>query len=416
MTTLLFSEIAERVSPAGDLLTPSDMNQWIQREVIPLRTGQIAEYLINQEQHFFPTIVVGVYLGEPTWHEIGVEDNAIFETPALDPRSKYRLGLLELNGTEQLYAIDGQHRVAGIKEALNRLRERGDIDEYKRLANEDLSVLFVSADVSKEGQRERVRRLFTTLNKEARKVSDPEIVALDEDDAAAIITRRIAIDYPGLRGDTSKGSNSDVNLVQMGTRPEIPPSNRRSITTIVTLYKMVKSVFQSELQIIRKEYNYSRPEDTVLEELYEQTVAIWELMRKHDDALADVLGSDPNEERAIRYRGEQGGHILFRPMGLQAFAGALGLLRTRGIPTEQAVRSLCRLPMDISEPPWLQTVWNPNTHRIINRNTPIVEALFLHMLGQPPRSSRYNLSDNYRAMLGNPSLDPLQLITVDGLL
>ena len=182
---LPFSQVAETVRPARDLITPSDMNSWIQREVIPRRIGQIADYLIDQEQHFFPTIVVGVYMGKPTWHEVDIEDNAIFGTPALDPRSKYTLGLLELDGTEHLYAIDGQHRVAGIKEALKRLSERGDEDGYNSLAKEDLSVVFVSADIKKEGQLERVRRLFTTLNREAKRVSEPEIVALDEDDAAA---------------------------------------------------------------------------------------------------------------------------------------------------------------------------------------------------------------------------------------
>ena len=160
IATLPLYEVAERVRPAGELVNPPDMNAWIQRSVIPYRARQIADYLINQEQHFFPGIVVGVYLGEPTWYEISVEDNAIFATPALDPRAKNSLGLLELDGTEQLYAIDGQHRVAGIKEALRRLIREEDIEEYNRLANEDLSIVFVSADIDKKGQLERVRRLF----------------------------------------------------------------------------------------------------------------------------------------------------------------------------------------------------------------------------------------------------------------
>ena len=67
---------------------------------------------------------------------------------------------------------------------------------------------------------------------------------------------------------------------------------------------MVKKVFQSELQAIRKKYKYNRPDDEVLESIYEKAVSIWELMGQHDRALNDVLGSDPNDERAIKYRGE----------------------------------------------------------------------------------------------------------------
>ena len=77
------------------------------------------------------------------------------------------------------------------------------------------------------------------------------------------------------------------------------------------------------------------------------------------------------------------GTFSFDRWGLQAFAGALGLLRTRGIPTEKAVRSLCNLPMDISQTPWRHIVWNPSTRRMINGNKTIAETLFLHMLNQP---------------------------------
>ena len=198
VTTLPFREVALRVQPATDLVTTRDMSSWIQRSIVQERAKRIADYLINQSQHFFPGIVVGVFRGEPTWYEIDVEDNVALTDPAIVPNAQYTLGLLELNGTEQLYAIDGQHRIAGIKEALKRLTTQDNTEHRDRLANEDLTILFVSADIDSEGQLQRVRRLFTTLNKEAKKVSDAEIVALDEDDAAAIVTRWIATTYDGL--------------------------------------------------------------------------------------------------------------------------------------------------------------------------------------------------------------------------
>ena len=352
ITTLTFEEVARRVQPATDLVIPSDMNHWIQRRVIPRRAREIANYLIDQEQHFFPGIVIGVYLGEPTWYEIDVQDSAIIGSHGLDPKSRDRLGLLELDGTERLYAIDGQHRVAGINEALNRLDKREELEKYKQLANERLSIAFVSANIDKEGELERVRRLFTTLNKQAKKVSEPEIVALDEDDVAAIVTRHIAIQYDGLRTLKETERDSDHSLLQLGRRHEIRLSNRRSITTIVTLYRMMKSVFQLELQAITKKYKHNRPDDDVIERLYEEALSIWELMRRYDAAVNDVLRSDPEEERAAKYRTENGGHLLFRPIGLQAFSGALGMLRRRGIDNDLAVRSLCRLPSEISKLPW----------------------------------------------------------------
>ena len=413
ITTLTFEEVAQRVLPATTLFTAPDMNSWIQRRVIPRRANQIANYLIDQEQHFFPGIVVGVYLGEPIWYEINVEDNAVFGTPSLDSNAKETLGILQLDGTEQLYAIDGQHRVAGIRSALERLKRQKRFEEYESLANETLSIAFVSADIEKEGELERVRRLFTTLNKEAKKVSEPEIVALDEDDAAAIVTRWVAIRYEGLKGNNTSGKETDYNLIQLGRTHDIQPRNRRSITTIVTLYRVVKNVFQQELQSIRRRYKQNRPDEGELESMYQEAVLIWELMRQHNNALNDVLGSEPSEERASKYRTDLGGHILFRPIGLQAFAGALGILRTRGIENERAVEVLCQLPMDISALPWEHVVWNPNTRSMITANRAVAEALFLHMVGHKPRSSRMDLPKRFRELRGlSEGTDPLQDVQV----
>ena len=415
ITTLSFEEIARRVLPALLLVTPADMSSWIQRRVLPRRANQIAKYLMDQRQHFFPGLVVGVYLGEPTWFEIDIADSPFFGTPYLDAMSNGTLGILQLDGTEKLYAIDGQHRVAGIKKALDLLRKKKQTEAYRALANETLSIAFVSADIDKKGELERVRRLFTTLNKEAKKVSEPEIVALDEDDPAAIVTRWLAVRYDGLRAKHPSEKESDHSLIQLGTQHEIRASNRRSITTIVTLYRMIKSVFQFELKAIATRSKGNRPDDETLETLYLKAEGIWNLLRHYDSGLGDVLGSDPIEERASNYRTEDGGHMLFRPIGLQAFSRALGLLRGRSIDDERAVESLCRLPMEISQPPWEWVVWNPNTRGMVTANKPMAEALFLYMLNQSPRTDSYKLGIKYGELLGNPNNNPLEQVPVYGL-
>ena len=112
ITTLTLEEVAKRVLPATKIVTSPGMNNWIQRRVMPgPGKNQSQVTFIEREQHFFPSIVIGVYLGDPTWYPISVENNEILGTPGLDPRSSETLGILELDGTEELYAIDGQHRV-----------------------------------------------------------------------------------------------------------------------------------------------------------------------------------------------------------------------------------------------------------------------------------------------------------------
>ena len=399
VTSLPFHEVAQRVQPASVLLDPSsvNMNEWIQRRIMPRRVTRIADYLIKQEQHFFPGIVVGVYMGEPTWYEIDIDDQPLFGPSGLDPTTKNTLGVLELDGTEELYAIDGQHRVAGIKEALCRLRKSKETELYERLANETLSIVFVSADIRREGYRERVRRLFTTLNKEAKRVSQAETIALDEDEPSAIVTRWLATRYEGLNG--ADPCRPERALIQLGTTNEIQANNRYSITTILTLNTFVARTFQRELAQLKRTYDVDRPDEESLERLYEDSRRVWEYMGEYDKAIGEVLGSDPIQERASKYREATGGHILFRPIGLQVFAGALGVLRNRGISAERAVMSLCRLPTDISQRPWRYVLWNPNTRSMVNDYRAVAEALFLHMLGQSPRSRKYDLRSRYNDLL-----------------
>lgn len=413
VTTLPLREVADRVQPASELVNPADISEWVQRTIIEGRARSIGDYLVHQPEHFFPSIVVGVYLGEPTWYEINVEGNIDLSDSAVDDHARNKLGLLELDGTERLYAIDGQHRVAGIQVALDRLKSGGATDEYEKLANEDLAIMFVSADIEREGQRERVRRLFTTLNKEAKRVTEQEIIALDEDDAAAIVTRRIATDYKGFRNFDPPKKGEQQSLLQFGRQDELRPSDKRHFTTIVTLYRTVKKIFQAELRDMERRSQKNRPDEADLSGLYNQAVAVWDMLREHDEALGDVLGSDPNEDRAGKYRTEQGGHVLFRPVGLQVFAGALGVLRSRGITDEKTVEHLCKIPTEISRPPWVHILWNPNSRNMVTSNRVIAEALYLHMLSESPRSKNYDLRKRYAEALGEPTGNPLTEVPVN---
>ena len=199
--------------------------------------------------------------------------------------------------------------------------------------------------------------MFSTLNKQARPVSKAELIALDEDDPSAIVARRIATRYDGLNrscsppAGTGRRGRSSWGLIHLGKGNQIPQSNTYSITTIVTLLDVVRSAFKGELNRLNKEYGGNRPSEFVRDQLYDESVAVWQHLGESCDELADVMGSDPAEERAAQDSSIEGGHMLFRPIGQQTFAGALGLLKSRGIATDRAIAHLCQAPMQLSEPP-----------------------------------------------------------------
>src|SRR5262249_55212286 len=132
------------------------------------------------------------------------------------------VGFLSFTGKERLFAIDGQHRLAGIKEALK---------HNKDLRSDDLSMLLVAHTKSKGGQ-ERTRRLFTTLNKTANPVGKGEIIALDEDDAMAIVTRDLIETHPWFSEDRIKFAQSE-NI----------PVDAVELTTIGNLYDILTILF-----------------------------------------------------------------------------------------------------------------------------------------------------------------------------
>ena len=131
---------------------------------------------------------MAVYDGDPQWREIRYE---------IDGHTYPNIGLLELNGEEKIFPVDGQHRVEGIKKALECKPE---------IADETISVVLIGHKNTVEG-REHSRRIFSTLNRYVKPVRLGDIIALDEDDTVAIVTRNMLENYPLFTGNRIKATN-----------------------------------------------------------------------------------------------------------------------------------------------------------------------------------------------------------------
>lgn len=174
----------------------------------------IAHYLTSQEERFFNALILAVYDGEPSWNEIRIEDE--------NGQDNYDLGILSLTGLEKIFPVDGQHRVAGIKEAL---------EINPDLGQEKVPVIFIGHSKNDVGMQ-RTRRMFSTLNRYAKPVSMRDIIALDEDDVIAIASRNII--------DQSKLFEDD-RILDSKTKA-IPDNNERALTTIITYYECNKEL------------------------------------------------------------------------------------------------------------------------------------------------------------------------------
>ena len=127
-------DLAERVEIATVFHKSGELSRLIQREVAGDHANRIEKYLSDNRERFFSALVIGIYGGAPEWFELSVGGNQ--EYPDGPGESLEGIvGYLQLSGQERLFAIDGQHRVVGIQQALNSKSELG---------NEEVTAIFVA--------------------------------------------------------------------------------------------------------------------------------------------------------------------------------------------------------------------------------------------------------------------------------
>jgi DNA sulfur modification protein DndB len=224
-TSLLnFKELANRTSMVPDIHKNKELSRWIQREVSN-RSEDIVHYLKDQPQRFFNSIICGIYGGTPKWQELDIESQVDNLTENEKIYFGKTFGILNLSGNEKIFAIDGQHRTKAIKLYT---------EQYNNLNEEEVSVIFVAHKDSLEGEI-RTRRLFSTLNRYALPVTISEIIALDEEDNCAIITR-ILMEEDEYFADKIKYSNSRA----------LSSKDKSHFTNIILLYDIITILLTSK--------------------------------------------------------------------------------------------------------------------------------------------------------------------------
>lgn len=372
-------EVAARIRFAHDLhIKNRQLSDMIQRELKSGRSEEIAEYL-QRNDRFFSSLVVAVYGGDPAWHEFGDikserKDISISDIPDF---AKNSLGFLSLSGEEQLYALDGQHRLAGIKLA---------VDSKAEARNDEVSVVFVAHQNTVKGMQ-RTRRLFTTLNRRAVAISTFEGIALDEDDAMAIITRRLVEEHPYFSGARVSFSHT----------PNLAPNDHKAFTTITNLYEVLTVLFTKIRGGDSEKLKFSRPSEEELEELYTYAIKYFDLLAKVFPPLRKFFDAKNFATIVAKNRTHAGGHVLFRPAGLRMLTDVVGELRKR-YTLIRSINLLANVPTQLNEEPYLGVLWSEVPPKMINGGRALARKLLLYGLGEPANETR--LAEQYRKKVG----------------
>ncbi|MER6280279.1 DGQHR domain-containing protein [Streptomyces sp900105245] len=392
-----------------------------QRPIDWSREAVLAKYLIEREAHKFPPILAVLtqpWVDDPDsemWDEEGCARETSITFRRLDVRG--RLGLIDLGAEMRLYALDGQHRVIGIRAALElistgRLDVRDkdrkvkrdevlDLDELiatngldeaqvNQLGAERMGVEIIPAVIKGETRADaqlRVRTIFTHVNKQASTLTPGEIAQLDEDNGFAIVARRVAVGHPFF-----KGIKSAVNF-----KNSTISARSAHITTLQTMKEMVKTYLLADNDYASWHFKPNelprRPADSELAKGVAAFAALWDHI-----ARLPTFQTIAADETVAPYRrfthedneGVGGGHLLLRPVGQQALAQAVGLLHADGMSLDSIFAKLTildhrgALKLDAVENPWWGVLYDVAGKRISIKGRETAVKILRHVIGGLP--------------------------------
>ena len=296
-TTMKIKDIVENkrvktVSESEELYS-SRLNDVLQREINESRIKTIAEYLCQNQEHFFSSLILAINGGDPQWFDFNIEKHYKNENIPQDDINfiENKLGVLSLSGEENIFALDGQHRLLGIRLAYEKCPEIGE---------EEISLIFV---IHNDSMKERTRRLFTVLNKYAQKPKEAELIILDEDDAHAILTRKLVETHKILSSTNALSGTNSSNLAA---------SDLKSFTTIVTINRI-------NVELLKK-YNINktiRPEDHDLEKYYSEVLLFWDFLFEIFPEIESFIKGNVVyiDDKLFNRNRDSGGSLILRPIG-----------------------------------------------------------------------------------------------------
>lgn len=344
--------------PESKELYTENINEILQREIDSTRINKISTYLNNDKEHFFSSIIVAIHKGNPQWSDIDVEEKLTIGSSSIDDDSlnfiENKFGILSLSGTEEIFALDGQHRLVGLRDAYQK---------NKQIGEEEVSLLYV---VHNDKNIIRTRRLFTVLNRYAEKPKQAELIILEEDDVAAINTRKLLTDDAilSLKGALSTAKGGSIQ------------PNDSSFTTIVTVYNINKILYGKKVDFYRV-----RPSEQEIKSYYKISSNYWKFFFECFPYLKKYIEGDKlikHNGKLIQRNVKTGGSLLLRPVGQESFAKIYKYFDNKG-ELDFLKQNVAKIDFDLSGKFFNLLYWNNG--KMIPKNMMLKQNLILFLLG-----------------------------------
>ncbi len=333
------------------------------------RQPALAAYLAHDNNRKFGTILAVIspsWVDNPShenWGPNGKSLKNAHQFEALD--SEGNIGLLNLNDYH-VYALDGQHRVMGIRgvqnirddSKLNLKKKDGtpknkvitkeeflkefnlDVAKLQSLLSEKMNVEYIPsvlAGETREMASRRVRSVFVAINSYAKKPDKGENILLDESDGYAIVARKAGV----LHSLFSSGEKVNWKNTSL-------PRRTSWYTTLQALKDMASGYlipqdedrahrwaphFSGQVPIRPDEENLKIAEQEFFEFLDQvQQIPVFRGLASGNEL--DDVREFPDDKNA------SGGHLLLRPIGQTILARAIGQLIHEGYDLKELFKKL----------------------------------------------------------------------------
>ena len=402
-----YAQVAREINFAYELGGNKDLGTMIQRGIGD-RTEQITEYLLTNEHRFLGSLVVAAWGGHPEYIPLEMDTSA--EQGMLSGVDR-EFGVLTFDGTHQFFALDGQHRLRAIKDAIKREPDLG---------AEDIGVIVVPHFNNDEG-RMATRRLFTNINRNAVKTNPQENIALDEDDGFAILTRRFLDEHPFL-GSTGTvqvfSKQGDGGELKLATRQV--PVGGAALTTIGVLYDLLLGLgFDLDGSMAQLT---QRATDEVLDESFETLSERMDALLKAAGDIEKRFSSSPTAKELRAPKGHEGdGHPFMRPVvQVQVVRALRQVLEQKLLTWEEALQRLSELDWRLGQAPfsavWTETPDGRAKGKMATGkdNTTLLLNLLLVHLAPTTKAEIERASKSYKALKGKPY--PIKVEDLAGLI
>lgn len=345
-------DIVKEIGFASEIYKKKMLDEAIQRTLDDKRVNkEIVKYLGLREDRFFSSIVVSALGGNPTFSPVEITDDpkfALLKAAHVDEA----FGVLTFDGGQRYFALDGQHRVKSIKTLMEQ-KEKGLPVVPDGFSDEEISVIMLVRKEENEDEFMRgYRRIFSSLNRYAKPTDRDTNIIMDEDDAIAILTRRLLTEHHSGIWETLKTKGKNVR------------SGEPYFTTLQTLYDMNEILLMTPTRetnkLFTKAYKQVRPSEDELDALFDELVLYWNALLEE----VEVLKQDPTKMRRHQAEPEDKeltDNLLFWPIGQELFIKIIRALLNKGLsdpnsPNLSDVRKCVAITTKVNwslhEPPW----------------------------------------------------------------